>query len=649
MNLRAFQTEPEPTPSPGGSKFAYRSGSKPLAGYTIKRGIGSGGFGEVYYATSDAGKELALKLIRRNLDIEIRGVTQCLNLKHPNLVALHDIKQDEHGDSWVVMEYVSGDSLEGVVGQHPHGLPVTEALRWFRGIGAAVAYLHDHGIVHRDLKPGNIFSDEGIVKVGDYGLSKFISCSRRSGQTGSVGTVHYMAPEVANGRYGKEIDIYALGIMLYEMLTGHVPFEGESLGEILMKHLTTLPDLSALAEPYRSVVARALAKDPAQRFTTVAEMVDALPALAESSYLSGRFSDVRLATASRVPPAIAGKPIILAQVAPTANEEPIFRAVRGGWRDLRGWWHGSNFHPLQQVAVIGVVFIALAITAHLWLAVLFPAALFYGGYLVVRSLILAMSSSKPSNLGSAHVRTTARTLPHPSQLAGASRAVGTFEKPLPAMIVKPLRQRLADLLGGMLLSAVVVLVMSGLLMVIRSHQHHAQALSSLQSNSLLVWLTLTGMLGTWAVMLPATFWQGTRGEPLLRRFVLLAAGMCLGLIVGVLHNALNVNLPIDQNLAARVPSSEFLNHGFFNALGAPLPMAFAGYFGFLFLLPRWWRRADPLRTHRVSIRATLFDMFWALAVHLFWPVPQPWGVMAALTISVAVQLCSPWQRRPITV
>ena len=101
-----------------------------------------------------------------------------------------------------------------------------------------MAYLHDHGIVHRDLKPGNVFSDEGIVKVGDYGLSKFISCSRRSGQTESVGTVHYMAPEIANGRYGKEIDIYALGVILYEMLTGRVPFDGESVGEVLMKHLT---------------------------------------------------------------------------------------------------------------------------------------------------------------------------------------------------------------------------------------------------------------------------------------------------------------------------------------------------------------------------------------------------------------------------
>ena len=116
-----------------------------------------------------------------------------------------------------------------------------------------------------------------MVKIGDYGLSKFISCSRRSGQTESVGTVHYMAPEIANGRYGREIDIYALGIILFEMLTGHVPFEGESVGEVLMKHLTAEPDLTALAEPYRGIVERALAKDPDLRLKNVGELVALLP------------------------------------------------------------------------------------------------------------------------------------------------------------------------------------------------------------------------------------------------------------------------------------------------------------------------------------------------------------------------------------
>src|SRR6478672_9209048 len=262
----------------GGMRFQFASGSRPLDGFVIKRGIGRGGFGEVYFATSDAGKEVALKHIERNLEIELRGVSQCLNLKHPNLIDLYDIKYDDIGDAWVIMEYVAGPSLKDTIDRNPNGLPLDQAEYWFRGLAAGVAYLHDHGIVHRDLKPGNIFEDAGIVKIGDYGLSKFISTSRRSGQTESVGTFHYMAPEIGKGAYGRQIDIYALGIVLYEMVTGHVPFEGESSQEIIMKHLTADPDLSAVPQPYRGMVERALKKDPEKRFKNVSEMVALLDA-----------------------------------------------------------------------------------------------------------------------------------------------------------------------------------------------------------------------------------------------------------------------------------------------------------------------------------------------------------------------------------
>jgi hypothetical protein len=139
--------------------------------------------------------------------------------------------------------------------------------------------LHEHGIVHRDLKPGNLFIENGVVKVGDCGLSKFISASRRSGQTVSIGSVHYVAPEMSHGRYGKEVDQYALGVILCELLTGRVPFDGESQGEILMKHLTADPDLGRLTEPYRSVVARLLDKDPRNRYPAVQDLLAELPAL----------------------------------------------------------------------------------------------------------------------------------------------------------------------------------------------------------------------------------------------------------------------------------------------------------------------------------------------------------------------------------
>ncbi|HZU34700.1 MAG TPA: serine/threonine-protein kinase [Gemmataceae bacterium] len=260
-------------------KFTYSSGQRVLDGYTLKRGIGRGGFGEVYYAVSDAGKEVALKLVQgNNLDIELRGIAQCLNLKHPNLLTLYDLRTDGHGDHWVIMEYIAGEPLSVVLSRHPKGLPAELAGQWFLSLARAVGYLHDHGIVHRDLKPGNIFVENGQVKVGDYGLCKLISSSQRNAQTGSVGTVYYMAPEISTGNYNKQIDVYSAGIILYEMLTGQVPFDGESAGEILMKHLTSPPDLHKLPGAFQTIVGKALAKNPAHRYLSMGEMAKAVEA-----------------------------------------------------------------------------------------------------------------------------------------------------------------------------------------------------------------------------------------------------------------------------------------------------------------------------------------------------------------------------------
>ncbi len=253
-------------------KFTFGPESRPLDGYTIKRAIARGGFGEVYYALSDSGKEVAIKLLQENLEVELRGVTQCLNLKHPNLVTLFDIKQDRDSDHWIVMEFVGGKTLDKVIHEAPQGLPLEEVLAWLDGIAAGIGYLHDRGIVHRDLKPANIFRENGVVKVGDVGLSKFIAPSRRSAHTQSVGTVYYMAPEVAKGRYGKEVDVYSLAVILFELLTGKVPFDGETTAEILMKHLTERPNLGAIPPNLRAVFEAALEKDPQRRTSDVLEL-----------------------------------------------------------------------------------------------------------------------------------------------------------------------------------------------------------------------------------------------------------------------------------------------------------------------------------------------------------------------------------------
>ncbi len=259
--------------------FAFQHGDRPLNGFTIQRAIGRGGFGEVYYAISDGGREVALKYLRENPETELRGISHCINLKSPNLVTIFDVRRNDLGEYFVVMEYVAGPSLRDMLVAEPNGLGVDKTAYLVREIARGLTYLHDRGIVHRDLKPGNIFYDDEYVKIGDYGLSKFIAESRHSNQTVSVGTLHYMAPEVGSGNYSKSIDVYALGVIAYEMLCGRVPFEGGSAGEVLIKHLTAPPNVSILPPPFDRVVARALAKDPNDRYLCVTDMVSELMAV----------------------------------------------------------------------------------------------------------------------------------------------------------------------------------------------------------------------------------------------------------------------------------------------------------------------------------------------------------------------------------
>ena len=256
--------------------YRYQQGDRPLQGYTIQRAIGRGGFGEVYYALSDSGREVAIKAIQGYEQIELRGVGQCMNLKSPHLVTVFDVKHNADGKAFVVMEYVAGPCLSDLLADAPGGLGCQKAAFFLREIGKGLSFLHDCGIVHRDLKPGNIFYEDGYVKIGDYGLSKAMASSRHDGQTITVGTVHYMAPEIGAGCYDRSIDIYALGVVLFEMLTGNVPYSGSSHGEVLMKHMTADPDLTGVEEPMAGVLGKALAKDPAQRYQTVQEMVEAL-------------------------------------------------------------------------------------------------------------------------------------------------------------------------------------------------------------------------------------------------------------------------------------------------------------------------------------------------------------------------------------
>ncbi len=256
--------------------YTYKHGDRPLEGFCVQRAVGRGGFGEVYYALADSGKQVALKYLRENPEIELRGIAHVLNLKSPHLITIYDVKRNAAGDSFVIMEYIGGPSLRELLLAEPAGMSPQKVAFLLRGIVAGLSYLHERGIVHRDMKPANIFYDDGYVKIGDYGLSKHISVSRHSGQTVSVGTVHYMAPEIGSGSYTKAIDIYALGVIVYEMLTGRLPFTGSSMGEVLMRHLKDNPDLSGVPAPFAAVIAKALAKDPAERYQDADEMLAAI-------------------------------------------------------------------------------------------------------------------------------------------------------------------------------------------------------------------------------------------------------------------------------------------------------------------------------------------------------------------------------------
>jgi len=651
---------PAPEKSPAG-RFLYASGARPLGGYTIKRGVGQGGFGEIYYATSDAGKDVALKLIRRNLDVELRGIRQCLNLKHPNLLNLFDIRQDQQGDTWVVMEYVADPCLEAILADRPAGLPPQEALHWIHGIGAGVAYLHDRGIVHRDLKPGNIFRDEGVVKVGDYGLSKFISCSRRSGHTESVGTVHYMAPEVANGRYGKELDVYALGVILYELLTGRVPFEGESIGEVLMKHLTAKPDVSMLAEPYKTIIARALEKDPDKRYRSAGEMMAALPG-GPTPGLSFQSDYPNIASGAGVSPVPA---------AGTAGDCPNFRVSENGTVPL-GTHEPEREEPIarairqksqklldvfgKQAAFVQVLLILLAVIVALNTWVLFlPLAIAFGMTYGVYWLVWKVTSSgSPQAIGdrpvSAPPVTRAAAAPvAPPAAAPPRTSTAAFvpaagvrrygERPVPALILKPPRERLADLLSSLLTGALAAAAMCVVMVLIESYGADAVNMPKPEQ---FAWLLLASLACTWAVLIASKLWEGVRGDAILRRFVLMVVGMGVGLAMFGAGEILMVHLPAAVGYPKlpdfRSPPS------FYDSYGRPLMMAYMACFGTLFFAMRWWRQADPLRRARLSVWSLLVSIFVAAVVAELWQFPQPWLPMVAGAISVAVQLASPCDR-----
>src|ERR1041385_102422 len=246
--------------------------------YRVLRKLGTGGMANVYLAEDqELGRRVAIKILdeRHAADQQFverfrREAKNAAGLSHPNIVSIYD-RGEAEGTYYIAMEYLDGRSLkELILSRGP--APMSVAVDYARQILSALRFAHRNGIVHRDIKPHNVLVDgEGHVKVTDFGIAR-AGASQMTEEGSIIGTAQYLSPEQARGtQVDQTSDLYSLGIVLYEMLTGKVPFTGDSPVEIAMKHLSATPEQLTTVRPdipksLEHVALRALAKDPASRY-----------------------------------------------------------------------------------------------------------------------------------------------------------------------------------------------------------------------------------------------------------------------------------------------------------------------------------------------------------------------------------------------
>ena len=344
-----------------------------LARYLIEQRIGSGGMSDVYRGLDlNTERRVAVKILKEEFasDDEFlrrfqREAQAAAALSHENIVAVYDLGHED-GIDFIVMEYVHGDTLKEKI-QKQGALPMEDVLRYGIELCSAIEHAHAAHIIHRDIKPQNvIISDQGTVKLADFGIARATTSMTLTMTDGSVmGSVHYFSPEQARGDVAAEpSDLYSLGVVLFEMATGRVPFSGDSPVMLALRHLQEPPmdpvTLNPLVSPALSkIILKALRKDIRDRYQSAAEMMADLRRVAtepEGDYVCERVVNPNDLT-RRVPvvklPVEAEPSDFALEESQTFEEEPIDRRGR------------KKRFPVG--AVLALTAIALACAGLIWL------------------------------------------------------------------------------------------------------------------------------------------------------------------------------------------------------------------------------------------------------------------------------------------
>ena len=264
--------------------------------YQIIKTLGEGGMANVYLAHDTyLDRNVAVKVLRGDLANDEKFVRRfqrealsATSLSHPNIVEIYDVGEDD-GQYYIVMEYVDGKTLKQVLKQRGH-LSVTEVVDIMLQVTDGMAHAHDAYIIHRDIKPQNIMIlSNGMIKITDFGVAIALNSTQLTQTNSVMGTVHYIPPEQANGK-GSTIrsDIYSMGIMMYELLTGFLPYKGDNAVEIALKHLREpLPSVRkfdpTIPQSIENVIIKATAKNPKNRYKDAREMHDDLKTALDAS------------------------------------------------------------------------------------------------------------------------------------------------------------------------------------------------------------------------------------------------------------------------------------------------------------------------------------------------------------------------------